>query len=289
MAFVTLLAACSSNVTEAPPLDLWGEWEAAGRGGGYVAPDDEELKLLEALFQRTLQRKEGLSVLKAAWAEHHFDLMTIREENLDFLALRERTEHKTGRGFYLFLAGPAPAVVFQAPHSVFDERTGEIALRLMLEGRAMAAAWSTASRSKADLAHTPGTCFQSFTGAVARTYPKGVIVQLHGFDQGKRKSRAAASADLILSGGVDEPAPWVRKLSERFKKSLPGSVKLYPEEVKDLGGTANAQVELLRGLEHDGFAHVEMSFDLRSRMAQELPVRKAFLECVTAAVADERR
>lgn len=282
---MTMMTACSSSNASS----LTALWEDASRKCDYVTPTAEELGRAEELFKRTLQRKEDLSALQGAWAALHFELIPVREESMEFLALREGPDHKTGRGFYLFYLGQAPAITFEAPHSAFDEHTGEIALNLMTEGRAAAAAWSTAARQKGDLAHLPESYFQSFTAAVAQTSPRGAIIQLHGFDQKKRKSMSAAAADMIVSSGLETPPGWIRNLADGLKRSIPGTVKLYPDEVRDLGATGNAQGQLLHSLKHDGFAHIEMSMDLRLKLTQDRAVRKAFLDCAAAALRDVGR
>lgn len=280
-----LMTSCSSS--QALPLD--DLWKDASARCDYVTPAAEELHRAEDAFRRTLQRKEDLPALQSAWQALEFELVPARVDPAEFLVLREQPEHRRGRGFYLFYLGQAPEIALEAPHSAFDEHTGEIALHLMKEGLAAAAAWSTAARQQADLAHLPETYFQSFTAAVARTSPKGVILQLHGFEQTKRKSEAAAAADMIVSSGIDFPPDWVRALANGFKRNMPGNVKLYPDDVHDLGGTANAQGQMLRDLGYEGFAHVEMSKGLRLRLSGDPAVRKSFADSAAAALTDGHR
>ena len=279
-----MIASCSGNDGSLAELRT-----AASRECGWLPPPAPSLGRAEDLFVRTLRRDgQDLPGLQDAWRDLHMELIPLREGDAEYLVLREPETEKAGRGFYAFRLGPAPAIALEAPHSAFDKHTGEIAVLLLQEGRLMAGAWSTAPRAKADLAHLPQSWFQSFTAAWARACPGGVILQLHGFEQGKRKSDSAAEADMILSGCGADPPAWLKKMSDGLKRSLSGVVKLYPDDVKDLGGTANAQAQLLRGANFDGFAHIEMSVELRRRLVEEQPLRKTFLECIGSAAGEAR-
>lgn len=261
----------------------------ASRDGSYRLPGAEELRGAEDLFRRTLLRSGALEGLQAAWGSLRYELQPLRDRGTDYLVLREREDSKTGRGFYVFRPGPVPAVALEAPHSSFDKYTGEIALSLMLEGQFNAGAWSTIPRAQADLAHLSDSYFQAFTAAYARVYPRGVIVQLHGFDQDKRKSRSAAEADMILSGCSADAGSWMRRLSDAMKKSLSEIVKLFPDDVKDLGGTGNAQAQILRDAGYDGFAHMEMSQELRQRLTEEPALRDTWRKSVEDAYREDHR
>src|SRR5690606_8420345 len=100
----------------------------------------------------------------------------------------------TGGGAYLFRQSESRAgreLVFQAPHSVFDRGTGELALASFLEAgdRARALFVNTMHRyerkgrapgerdSGADAAHNPEHLFSIATAALLETVPDLEVVQ----------------------------------------------------------------------------------------------------------------
>jgi hypothetical protein len=268
---------------------LADHWDAARRDGKYKPLERDEIKQLEALFKRTLSGKERVEDLAREWARCRFDLIAHKEAGINLLILRETPGHKTGRGFYVFRTDKSHPIAYEAPHGWDDLHTGPIALRLFVQSTAVAGAWNTVGRASGDLAHLPSSCFQAFTSAFAATYPRGVVVQLHGFDNTRRKSKAAQEADMVVSNGTRRPASWVVAAARRLKADVSANVKLYPSDVTELGATTNAQGELLRGLGHEGFLHVEMSLALRKRLREEAKLREAFIKAVQSAYERERR
>ena len=289
---------CAGTVSAESIVELRA---AASQGGNYQTPTREELRKAEELFKRTLRQAPRLSSAKSqsrlllcvgayghtpllslqkAWFKLDFELLSVREGDEDFLVLKEIEGYKTGRGFYVFRTGQATAITLQAPHSSNDLYTGEIVLHLFQEDRAVAGAWNTVPRSKADLTHLSESYFQSFALAFAQIYPNGVVLQLHGFKQDKRKSRSGAEADMIISGGTKHPATWLLQTAECLKRSIAGVVRLYPQDVRDLGAATNKNAQALRGIGYDGFMHVEMSAALRMRMRDDQATRQAFLKCL---------
>ncbi len=263
-------------------------WNAARRDGTYRKPDPEEVRAAEDLFRRTFAAKEDVPTLQAAWRRLHFELLPFEKEGAAWLVLREWPGHKTGRGFYVFRTGPAPAVVVQAPHGWSDLHTGRIALRLLEEHALRAGAWNTISRADGDLAHLPVSHFQAFTQAFAHVSRQGLVVQLHGFEPGKRKSQVGEEAEVVASNGTRRPPGWLLGLAKAWKEKLSLTVRVYPHEVGELGGSTNAQAQLLQGLGHDGFLHVELSLALRQRLRDEERLRAAFFKEVLTIYRRER-
>lgn len=281
VAALSLLPACRRE----PPIP----GSSGGAEGTHAIQDGGELQKVESLFERTMSDPLDLKALAEEWAGVGFELSAVREEGEDLLLLRESASRIEGRGRYMFRRREeSPVIALQAPHADFDEHTGAIAKRLMIERRVHAGAWSTASRGEADLSHLANTCFQSFTEAFARRYPSGVILQLHGFDRNKRKLPAARDADLIVSGATRTPPRWVRSLAENVRKRMDRPTRLYPDEVDELGGTTSAQAKLLQQLNHDGFGHVEMSAELRDLLAKDRALRGSFWTAVTESVRERK-
>jgi hypothetical protein len=263
-------------------------WDAARGEGEYQAPGAEELREAEELFRRTLQGKEEAEPLNRAWGKLHWELAAVTGEREPFLVLREQPGHRTGRGFFLFRRGPAPALALEAPHGTDDLYTGKIALSLFDLGEVKAGAWSTVRRAQADPAHLPAGYFQAFTRAFAETHRRGLVIQLHGFEASKRSSEAGIDADLIVSNGTRRPPRWLLAAAQALRDDLTGRVKVYPNDIRELGGTTNAQAQLLQDLGHDGFLHAEMSLALRKRLRDEREAQQVFLKCLTGIYRKER-
>lgn len=263
-------------------------WTAARGKGEYQMPDRTELRTAEKLFQRTLAGKEDVDALKRSWKDLRFELIEVSAGSEHFLVLRELPEHRTGRGFYVFRRGRTPAIAVQAPHATEDLHTGQIALRLFAEGALAAGAWSTLPRTSADLAHLSASYFQAFTRAFATTSRHGVVVQLHGFEAGKRTSTAGKETDVIASNGTKRPPGWVLGIARALRENWTGSLKLYPTDIRELGGTTNAQVQLLQDLGYDGFLHLEMSLAFRKRLLEDRKLREDFLKCLSGSYRKDR-
>jgi hypothetical protein len=259
-------------------------WKGATQSRRYVAATQDECHQAEQLFLRTLSGREPFRDLQTAWADLHFELLRHRIEKEELWVLQEESGHIRGRGFYVLRPQASLPIALQAPHSFYDEHTQVIAARLFREADITAAAWNTVHRSTVDLAHTQGHYLNALTRAFVAARPSGVIVQLHGFVPKKRKTTAAASADLILSNGTKYPQPWIIEAASLFQDNVGhGVARLYPRDVLELGGTTNTQGAIIRAAERGRFIHLEMSQALRRKLRYERLVRKDFLTDLTAA------
>lgn len=198
----------------------------------------------------------------------------------DFTTLQELPTARHGRGFFAINTRAAHNWLLQAPHGDSDLYTGKIASRLFFEGGFKAAQWNTVKRDISDMAHTPNTYWQAFTQAFAQQYPDGKIIQLHGFEQGSRKTATGEASDMILSAGHSLPPQWLQQTFVCLKNAFPMRVSLYQFDVKELGGTTNVQGQLLRSLGHDGFLHIEMSKTMRRQLLDNVTSRKLFIKCL---------
>jgi hypothetical protein len=174
------------------------------------------------------------------------------------------------------------------PHGMKDYKTGRIGLRLFQEGGFSAGAWNTAPRYRKgggartdwDLAHLEDTFFTAFTRAFARARPAGRLIQVHGFAAEKRDTEAGASADLIVSPGGHALPPGFLALARCLEGSLALAVRVYPLEVRELGGTTNVSGRILRSLGHDGFVHLELAYPVRKRLLRDAPLRRDLIRCL---------
>lgn len=254
----------------------------------YEAPGTEELRSAEKLFAAALSPATEISALTSLARGIDLEILPIAREGDEIIVLREASHALRGRGFFAFRRKDARPLAFQAPHSSEDLHTGLIAEMLFLESRAAAAAWNTAPRSAAvkgenrlaDLAHLPDSLLHAFTRAFAAAYPRGTLLQLHGFEAGKRATRDGSSSAVILSDGTKSPPRWVLEAAECLEDALSERISVYPHHVKELGATTNTHVLVFQVTGHAGFLHVEMDLDLRRRLKETEKLRNAFLRCM---------
>lgn len=264
--------------------DLYRESLGAER---FVLPDPASLEQANRLFLELLQTDGPVpESLEHDGEALGFEVIQRGREADRLLVLREGRD-KSGRGFYVFRRGGRPAALM-IPHGMKDYKTGKIGLQLFLEGDFTAGAWNTAPRYRKgerdrtdwDLAHLEGTYFTAFTRAFARAQPVGRLVQIHGFAAEKRDTEAGASAELIASSGSPLPSPGFLALIRCLKASLDLEVRVYPLDVRELGGTTNASGRILRSLGHAGFVHLEFAYPVRKRLLQDAPLRENLIRCL---------
>jgi hypothetical protein len=257
--------------------------------GTYTEPRKEELAVAEKVFAGLFSAKRNLKEISDLAREIRFELTSFNEGGEELLALREMESDRRGRGMYVFRTENPIPLAIEAPHSDDDLHTGLLAELCFLETRAAATAWNTVRRdqpfdagtkAEADLAHLPDSVFVAFTRAFAAAYPKGVLLQLHGFSKTERKSAAGSQADAILSGGTESPAAWIVDAAACLKERCGGVFSVYPRDVKELGATTNSEMKALRKVGHAGFLHVEMCLELRRRLKSSVELRKAFWRCL---------
>ena len=200
--------------------------------------------------------------------------------------LRERADQRRGRGFYALRASAGAPILLQAPHQYYDAYTGAIARKLFLESDAVAAAWNTASRHQtkaSDLVHIQNSYCHAQSRAFATLHPQGLILQLHGFSAGKRKSAAGRGAAAIVSNGTRTPSPAATALAACLSSHLGIPALLYPRDVQELGATRNTVAADLRRQKFTGFVHLEMSEALRRRLTNDTAARQVLIQCVREA------
>lgn len=265
-------------------LALSESWQSARQSRRFQSPDTEELSMARSLFERILSGETGATMAQA-WQTLGFEWIDWHGLHL----LRERPGREAGRGFFLFRPEPADPLLIQIPHGETDEGSGELGIRIALEGRARAVAWNTVPRTvsvsgrdsvKADLAHLEQSFFIALTEAFARRVPQGRVVQLHGFAQEKRRSTAGKEADLIVSAGHPAPDFWYEQMVRCMRQNGVAETKLYPRDVKALGGETNSIGKRMRALGMPGFLHLEMSRPLRDRLLVDESLRAALYRCL---------
>jgi hypothetical protein len=276
--WILLMGALTAMPVQAAMLE--SQLKAASGNAGFKAPDQQDLRQIKQQFKDAFNHQESA-------VDWHRSAMESHRE-ADFTVIQEQASKRRGRGFFALRSIKTEHWLLQAPHADSDLYTGKIACRLFLEAPFKAAQWNTVSRKtevedsdeSADMAHLPDTYWQAFTAAFAETYPNGKIIQLHGYEQKFRKSRAGEASDMILSAGRTDPPQWVKQTAACLKNAFPGRVSLYPMDVKELGGTTNRQGELLQRLGHHGFLHIEMSKKMRQQLLDHSEARNLLIKCL---------
>lgn len=251
---------------------------------GYYAPTEDELFTAEELFEDTLNGDKNFDSLKQSWRQLDFSLSKETDPNGDIYWALTPFQPKHGSGIYWFRQSDSTPIVLQAPHSLDEIYTDSIATKLFYETDVTAAAFSTISREEADLAALDDSYFQAFTKAFITVYPEAVIMQIHGFRQENRETEMGEKSDIIISNGSENPADWVKDYHTCVKSDVDGLVTLFPYDVEELGGTLNAQGNLIRSLGSHGFLHVENNYPIREKMKDDENLRKVLVECLSEKI-----
>ncbi|HEY3449393.1 MAG TPA: hypothetical protein VGK67_23770 [Myxococcales bacterium] len=202
-----------------------------------------------------------------------FELLAGQDAGGEIWIVRELEGHRAGAGFYALRAKGLP-VCIQAPHTFFDEGTGDLALATFAALHASCLCTNTVHRRALDVAHAEQSVFLAATEALLEAC-KWPLVQLHGFAADSQPADVAA----VVSEGTQKP-----NVGVRLQKALrvePGRVLLYPRDTKELGGTTNVEGSRARAA---GvlFLHIEMSPTFREKLLDtSAPLVAALREVLT--------
>jgi len=214
-----------------------------------------------------------------------------------YWALLEQRDRVRGAGAYVFRVAPPEAgtpILLQAPHNFFDMGTGRLAAELFFASpagaRPRALFTNTIHRyqlapgnkkkrrhNPADVAHNPQHAFSIATEAFALAAGGARVIQLHGFgarggdDDGD--GEVGSVAMVVSAGDAGGSSSLTAALAAALVAEFGSDVKRFPEDVRFLGATTNAQGRLLRKLDGADFVHVEMSSELRKKLAGSAPLR----------------
>lgn len=249
------------------------------------------MELSREEFPRAERSFAGLVAGAATNPPNGFTLRPVNDP-LQAILVEEPAGSCRGGGSYLLRQGAgAIPLLISAPHRNADLLTGTLTMRFFIEGRARAAAWNSVPRRSAcaeddsDIARLDRHPFTAFTSAFARAHPNGRVVQVHGFDVGRRLTAAARTASIILSSGSRDISPTLEVIAACLRRDLPAlNVALFPLDVNELGATRNAQGRSLRRLGFQGFVHAELSLELRRRLDDDTDLRRSFLACLEAGL-----
>ena len=230
-----------------------------------------------------------------------FELTLAKDAGGPIWTLSEPAGVRAGAGLYAFRAGAARRLCIQAPHTFFDQGTGEIALSLFARLEASCLFVNTVHRySKtdpspagvagadehpADVAHTEATWFAAANAGLLDAAPLA-IVQIHGF--GAQPELPAEVRAVVADGQSTRAgdAPAVR-LRAALAVRLGGAaaVRLYGLDADVLGATTNVEGKAARRA-HAIFLHIEMNAATRRALGADVtPLASAIRETLDAPAA----
>ena len=290
--------------------------------GQYKLMTEAELAALERLVALLYSRAEsghlvgaqGMRVAAdaAKAGVELYDVELVHEgQVLRLWLVVEAAGDRRGRGSYLIRLGAAePGGEFEhvlhAPHSRYDEYSGEIALGMFVErglGVPLARALllnsvhrhmqSNGAReirkpprsNPADAAHRVDHPLARVTARLLEDHSIA-LVQLHGFERQKDTDEP----DVIISAGEDRARPASMAVVERLSASLSETPVLHygDQGAMRLGGTLNVQGQAARDAQRC-FVHVETSALLRARLRSERELRRQFAAAILGGSAEEFR
>ena len=249
---------------------------ALGMLPGAASPFDQARSYFAAQLAGRPLSASGLDLLKRPAADW------------DGVILAEPSAACRGTGIYWLRDGVAAPLAITAPHGGSDRHTAAIVQRMFVEGHAAAAAFNSAPRTAGrachgiaiDLADRTDHPFTAFALEFAARHPRGLVVQLHGFDADAR----ALDTAVIVSNGTSSPDARVMDIADCLSRAAaPDAVSVYPAEADALGGTDNAQGKAMRAAGHDGFIHLETAPAFRTRLMNSAALRQAVGACLEGA------
>ncbi|HEW97644.1 MAG: hypothetical protein DRR16_12640 [Candidatus Parabeggiatoa sp. nov. 3] len=86
---------------------------------------------------------------------------------------------------------------------------------------------------------------------------------------------------MILSATTRSPSQRVLDIGECLKSQITGFVvRIYPNEISELGGTTNSNAKDLRERGFNSFRHIELSKPLREELRNDKAVRQKLSTCL---------
>lgn len=266
LATICVMAACTHT------RDPLADWLGERRSDGYRPPDAADTAALAAAFDAALRDDAH-----AHWAALGYESRAFDEGT----AVREAAPVQRGWGAYVFRAGPAAALVVQAPHVDSDLLTGEIALSVYRARRARALALSTAHRRlpDADQANATGAPFSLLAVEAVAHEPGTAIVQLHGYGEATAREHALSPDAVVVSNGTRRPDAALRALAGCLR-TAGFDARVYPEQAPYPGGTRNAVRRAIAAREAGRFVHLELGRRLRDALVRDPKRVEAFAACL---------
>lgn len=258
-----------------------------GDGAAYRAPTVEELRQFGDWFSAVASAAHAGRLPEEATPD---GFRSVILGNGHGWLLAEAEERKRGAGAYLFRPGGSQELIVQAPHTFFDQGTLQLSVALFEELRARALMINTLHRSgsgtkeerqkralaanaPSDLAHSEDSYYQRAHRVLCQLLPQALTVQLHGY-----RDEREPEAKFIVSAANTRANPGL--VAEALNATLGASVaRVYPDEVKVLGGTQNAQARA-SAVEGCPLIHLEIAASVRERLKTDSAYRRRVAQAI---------
>jgi len=279
-------------------------WPKA-RGRAYVAPSRERRAKIQALLEVALAFALGQAdepQLLERLAPSGLLLQRWKIEGHSYLAVLEGPELRGSVGAFVVRMGPASESerLLQAPHAYFDLGTGRLALEMFLaEPRGFRGLFTNTMHrhmqadgqknhrefDPADVCHNDAHAFVAATMGAVELLGGVEVIQLHGFSDDHVFSERPGTRAIVSAGTRGGGVARVTTVAEELGRGLGESVARYPEDVSELGGTANVIGRRLRTRSGASFLHIELSQALRREIRRDSGKLARF----AAAIVDDPR
>jgi hypothetical protein len=182
--------------------------------------------------------------------------------------------------YMVFRQGPeALSCVVQIPHARTEVHLAALAPQIFTDLQARGVWMTQIRRGELDAAHDYLCDLSLATIASVRTIPDLVILSIHGFVPSL--SNRLDDTDIIVSGGTYYPTGRTLRMYEALRKRYRhrDQVLLFPWQTYQLGGTTNAQGQILRSFGYyESFLHFELSRTFRDELREKDAARREFSE-----------
>ena len=221
-----------------------------------------------------------------------FEHNEVVYDNVTFIIINEKASNHGGAGTFMIRKAGISKRILQAPHSFFDEKTGDLALLVFLLNSSFKALFvntlhryihedgnkvelEPSSANHADACHWPQhpiaevsrMCFEELLSSV---------VQIHGFE------KIQGYPDAIVSAGSTTMTYQATDVWLSMKSHFPGhEIKNFPGEVNYLGATTNVQGQDFMKL-GGSFVHVELADSFREELVASLDLRIDLAQALSA-------
>lgn len=241
------------------------------RSHTYVSIDEKRFKAATDCFEKVFLSNTAKNTC--------LDTLGLKQTMFDSRTAVITGKESKGEGFYVIHYGDTFHHLVSLPHSFYDSKTGSIGRKLMSEEKFRAAAFNNVHRNLMDSAHTEHTFFSAFHVAFANLFQYETIYQLHGFNPEKRKDTRAKFTDAIVSSGnryFTDRSSVLCQCIQRYDTDC----HIFGVNVFELGGTKNSQLNMLQDIGYYNFIHMEMSYNLRSRIDENTTIRTQIGGCL---------
>lgn len=180
----------------------------------------------------------------------------------------------------------AKACIISIPHRFFDLHTYTIGKKLfnthcqLMLSNTHHRYSDSLDEQLMDYSKRRDTLHNSAILAFQSLHSSAKVIQLHGFNQSKRKSDKGQKADFIISQG--KKGNVIKQELTLCLSKISKNSYFYPELIQELGGTKNILQKL--NLTSLSFIHIEISKTMRERLIKEQLTMNQFSKCINQII-----